>query len=66
MGSQSSQQHREHAAERGAVTVAVVTVSDTRTRKTDLNAAYLSVSVLVFLRFFRLARERGLILQIGE
>ena len=31
-----------------------------------LNAAYLSVSVLVFLRFFRSARERGLILQIGE
>ena len=31
-----------------------------------LNAAYLTVSVLVFLRFFRSARERGLILQIGE
>ncbi len=31
-----------------------------------LNAAYLSISVLVFLRFFRSARERGLILQIGE
>lgn len=45
MGSQSSQQHREHAAERGAVTVAVVTVSDTRTRKTDLNAAYLGQAV---------------------
>lgn len=31
-----------------------------------LNAAYLTVSVVVFLRFFRSARERGLILQIGE
>ncbi len=31
-----------------------------------LNAAYLSVAVAVFLRFFRSARERGLILQIGE
>lgn len=31
-----------------------------------LNAAYLTVAVLVFLRFFRSARERGLILQIGE
>ncbi|MYF06521.1 MAG: ABC transporter permease [Rhodospirillaceae bacterium] len=31
-----------------------------------LNAVYLTVSVLVFLRFFRSARERGLILQIGE
>ena len=31
-----------------------------------LNAAYLTVSVVVFPRFFRSARERGLILQIGE
>ncbi|MCY4065749.1 MAG: ABC transporter permease, partial [Rhodospirillaceae bacterium] len=31
-----------------------------------LNAAYLSAAVAVFLRFFRSARERGLILQIGE
>ena len=31
-----------------------------------LNAVYLTVAVAVFLRFFRSARERGLILQIGE
>ena len=31
-----------------------------------LNAVYLSVAIAVFLRFFRSARERGLILQIGE
>ena len=31
-----------------------------------LNAAYLAVAIAVFLRFFRAARERGLILQIGE
>lgn len=31
-----------------------------------LNAAYLTAAVAVFLRFFRSARERGLILQIGE
>ncbi|MDE0149543.1 MAG: ABC transporter permease [Rhodospirillaceae bacterium] len=31
-----------------------------------LNAIYLTISVVVFLRFFRSARERGLILQIGE
>ena len=31
-----------------------------------LNALYFSVAIAVFLRFFRSARERGLILQIGE
>ncbi len=41
----SSEQHRRHAAKRGAVTLAVVTVSDTRTTKTDRNAAYLSESI---------------------
>ena len=41
MPSESSEQHRKHAARRGSVTLAVVTVSDTRTRKTDANAAYL-------------------------
>ncbi len=45
MPSESSDQHRKHAARRGAVTLAVVTVSDTRTRKTDANAAYLSSGI---------------------
>lgn len=41
----SSEQHRRHAARRGAVTLAVVTVSDTRTSKTDRNAAYLTAAI---------------------
>lgn len=45
MGSHSSGEHRKKAAARGAVTLAVVTVSDTRTRKTDLNAAYLGEAI---------------------
>jgi molybdenum cofactor biosynthesis protein B len=45
MPSESSEQHRKHAARRGAITLAVVTVSDTRTRKTDANAAYLREAI---------------------
>lgn len=45
MATGSSAEHRKHAAERGAVTLAVVTVSDTRTPKTDANAAYLREAV---------------------
>ena len=45
MQSKSSEQHRKHAARRGAVTIAVVTVSDTRTRKTDANAAFLGSAI---------------------
>ena len=45
MGSRSKDEHHKRAAERGSVTVAVVTVSDTRTRKTDANAAYLREAV---------------------
>lgn len=37
----SSETHREIAAERGPVAVAIVTVSDTRTPETDVNAHYL-------------------------
>jgi molybdenum cofactor biosynthesis protein B len=37
----SSAQHRELAAEKGPVPVAIVTVSDTRTPETDVNAQYL-------------------------
>lgn len=39
--STSSQQHREIAAEQGPVSVAIVTVSDSRTPETDTNAAFL-------------------------
>jgi len=41
MGSESSERHRELAARRGPVPVAVVTVSDTRTPETDTNGAWL-------------------------
>ena len=37
----SSEQHRAMAAEGGPVTMAIVTVSDTRTPDTDVNAHYL-------------------------
>lgn len=37
----SSEQHRKIAAERGPVTIAIVTVSDSRTPETDTNGAYL-------------------------
>lgn len=43
--SSSSAEHRRSAADRGPVSVAVVTVSDTRTAKTDTNAAYLLTAV---------------------
>lgn len=39
--STSSEQHREIAAEQGPVSVAIVTVSDSRTPDTDTNAAFL-------------------------
>ncbi len=41
MTSTSTQQHREIAAEEGPVSVAIVTVSDSRTPETDTNAAFL-------------------------
>ncbi|MBM3264998.1 MAG: molybdenum cofactor biosynthesis protein MoaB [candidate division Zixibacteria bacterium] len=41
MTSESVAQHRDRAAERGPVSVAIVTVSDTRTPETDVNARYL-------------------------
>jgi molybdenum cofactor biosynthesis protein B len=43
--SSSSADHKGKAAERGPVSVAVVTVSDTRNKKTDANAAYLSAAI---------------------
>lgn len=45
MASTSSKKHQKLAAQRGPVTVAVVTVSDSRTPKTDANAAYLSEAI---------------------
>ena len=39
--STSTQQHREIAAEEGPVSVAIVTVSDSRTPETDTNAMFL-------------------------
>lgn len=44
MASPSSVEHKRRAAERGPVTLAVVTVSDTRNAKTDANGAYLSAA----------------------
>ena len=41
MPSTSSAEHKKKAAERGPVSVAVVTVSDTRTPETDVNGKYL-------------------------
>jgi molybdenum cofactor biosynthesis protein B len=41
MSSASSAQHKAIAAQKGPVSIAVVTVSDTRTPETDVNAAYL-------------------------
>ncbi len=45
MAPESNVQHRRLAAERGPVTLAVVTVSDSRTPKTDANAAFLTEAV---------------------
>ncbi|HET6764220.1 MAG TPA: molybdenum cofactor biosynthesis protein B [Longimicrobiaceae bacterium] len=45
MPSASSQQHRQAAAGRGPVRVALITVSDSRTVDTDVNAAYLRDAV---------------------
>jgi len=45
MPSESSQQHKQQAARRGPVTVALVTVSDTRTEETDVNGRYLRAAI---------------------
>ena len=37
----SSQEHREHASGQGAIPIAIVTVSDSRTPETDTNAHFL-------------------------
>lgn len=43
--SSPSAEHKKKAAARGPVTVAVVTVSDTRTPETDVNAQYLREAI---------------------
>lgn len=39
--SHSTQEHKNHAADQGAVALAIITVSDTRTPQTDTNYHYL-------------------------
>ncbi len=41
----TSDEHKQKAAARGPVTVAVVTVSDTRTAETDVNGKYLAEQI---------------------
>ncbi|HEV2130241.1 MAG TPA: molybdenum cofactor biosynthesis protein B [Longimicrobiaceae bacterium] len=60
MSSSSSEQHREIAARRGPVPVAIVTVSDSRTPETDTNADYLREQIEVaghVLAGYRLVRD---------
>jgi molybdenum cofactor biosynthesis protein B len=45
MGSESSEQHRALAAKRGPLGVAIVTVSDSRTRETDTNRIFLEAAI---------------------
>lgn len=45
MASKSASEHKNRAAERGPVALAIVTVSDTRTEKTDVNAQYLRAQI---------------------
>lgn len=44
-GSESTKQHREIAHQQGPVRVAIVTVSDTRTEETDVNAKFLRAEI---------------------
>ncbi len=60
MTSASSERHREIAAERGPVPVAIVTVSDSRTPGTDTNAEYLREQIAAaghILAEYRLVRD---------
>lgn len=45
MASKSTTEHKTKAAERGPVALAIVTVSDTRTEETDVNAQYLKAQI---------------------
>jgi molybdenum cofactor biosynthesis protein B len=43
--SKSTAEHREKAAERGPISIAIVTVSDSRTPETDTNGQYLRAEI---------------------
>lgn len=43
--SNSSAQHREHARSLGPISIAVITVSDSRTEETDVNRQYLAEQI---------------------
>lgn len=45
MSSESTEQHRARAAEKGPVRVAIITVSDSRTPETDINRHYLESAI---------------------
>lgn len=45
MPSASSSEHKKKASDKGPVTVAIVTVSDTRTAETDVNGRYLRARI---------------------
>ncbi|MBW3628102.1 MAG: MogA/MoaB family molybdenum cofactor biosynthesis protein [Gemmatimonadetes bacterium] len=45
MSSSTSDEHHRLAAERGPVSVAIITVSDSRTAETDVNGAYLREAI---------------------
>lgn len=45
MKSESTKKHKELAAERGPVSIAIVTVSDSRTSETDTNGQYLRAEI---------------------
>ena len=47
MTSKSASEHKTRAAERGPVALAIVTVSDSRTEETDVNARYLREQIEV-------------------
>ncbi len=45
MTASSSSEHKTKAAEQGAISIAIVTVSDTRTPESDANATYLRAQI---------------------
>ncbi|MBA4157029.1 MAG: molybdenum cofactor biosynthesis protein MoaB [Gemmatimonadetes bacterium] len=60
MSTPTSEAHREKAAARGPVRVAIITVSDSRTPETDTNAAYLRDQIQAaghMLTGYRLVRD---------
>ena len=45
MANSSSQEHKDKAAAKGAINLAIITVSDTRTEETDINGKYLKEQI---------------------